>query len=315
MDGWKRVVMHGLGRERRPPRPGPCRGPTAPALALVILLVLGLGPAPGSARAGTGCGASLKGSVKTVEGLPRNSGEASGLASSVRHPGVVWMVRDSGHPPSLYALRFGPDGVATAREIPVEGASNRDWEDVTYFLGRDGGARLWVVESGQGGGGRVVYEIPEPDPDTATSVRPVARYSYAYPDRSTNTEAAFTWDGNLVLVTKNFPARVYRFTQPLSTGGVNRPVFVGELSDSRGISVAKVSPDGRWLATTTHDTVFLYRNSAAPGTLEGFVNQEPFHARVAAPGDNVESGDFFPTGECQLLLASEQRNTYRLASE
>lgn len=96
---------------------------------------------------------------------------------------------------------------------------------------------------------------------------------------------------------------------------MNRPVFVGELSDSNGISVAKPSPDGRWLATTTQDTVFLYRNSAAPGTLEGFVNQEPFHVRVAAPEDNVESGDFFPAGECQLLLASEQRNTYRLASE
>jgi hypothetical protein len=306
----KRVRMHGPGREARWPRPGPRS--TLAVVFLCLAASVGLGAAP--AEAGT-CGPALEEPVKTPGGLPHDSGEASGLASSARYPGVVWMVRDSGHPSSLYALRFEPDGVATAREIPVTGASNRDWEDVTYTMGPDGQPRLWVVESGQGGGGRVVYEILEPDPDTATSVQPVARYAYAYPDRSTNTEAAFTWDGDLVLVTKNFPARIYRFTEPLSAGGVNRPVYVGDLSDSNGISVAKPSPDGRWVATATHDTVFLYRNSGAPGTLEGFTNQEPFHVMVAAPEDNVESGDFFPAGECQLLLASEQRNTYRLPSE
>lgn len=258
----------------------------------------------------------MRDAVKTTGGLPHDSGETSGLASSSRYPGVVWMVRDSGHPPSLYALRFDSNGVATSREIPVKGASNRDWEDLTYAVGPNGQTSLWVIESGQGGGRPVVYEIPEPDPDTAASATPAARYAYKYPDGATNTEAAFTWKGQLVLVTKNFPARVYRFDEPLSAKGVNVPSFVGELSDSNGLSVAKPSPDGRWLATATHDTVFFYRNSAAPGTLEGFLGQEPFHALVAAPEDNVESGDFLPAGQrCELLLASERRNTYRLASE
>ena len=29
-------------------------------------------------------------------------------------------------------------------------------------------------------------------------------------------------------------------------------------------------------------------------------------------GDNVEAGDWFPTGSCQLLLLAESRNTYQL---
>ena len=45
------------------------------------------------------------------------------------------------------------------------------------------------------------------------------------------------------------------------------------------------------------------------------VDQEPFHVLVVAPEDNVESGNFYPAGTYQLLLASEQRNTYRVASE
>ncbi|MGH8999815.1 MAG: hypothetical protein ACRDY7_10555, partial [Acidimicrobiia bacterium] len=108
--------------------------------------------------------------------------------------------------------------------------------------------------------------------------------------------------------------RLYRFAEPLSTAGVNEATFVGELTDSNGISVAKPSPDGRWLVTTTHETLYAYRNASAPGTLEGFTGREPFHMAVAAPGDNVEAGDFFPLGECRVVLLSETRNTYRLAS-
>jgi hypothetical protein len=313
MTGWKRAWQgSGRGRRRFRPEARPLAGILAAALA-----VFGLGPASGPvpARAATGCGAGATGAVKTVEGLPRDSGEASGLATSTGQPGVAWMVRDSGHPASLYALRIGPDGTASAREIPVIGAENHDWEDVTYFTGPDGSGRLWVVESGQGGGNRFIYDIPEPDAGTATSVRPLSRYTYAYPDRNTNTESAFTWNGRLVLVTKSFPARVYRFDAPLDAGRLNRPVFLGELTDSNGVSVVKPSPDGRWIATSTHDTVYFYRNAKDPGALEGFLNTEPFHVLVAAPDDNVESGDFYPAGSCQLLLCSEQRNTYRLTSQ
>lgn len=70
---------------------------------------------------------------------------------------------------------------------------------------------------------RVIYEIPEPDPLGPQSVRPSARYRYAYPDAHRyNTEAAFSFDGHLVLVPKTTRAKLYRFDQPLSTGRVNR---------------------------------------------------------------------------------------------
>lgn len=274
-------------------------------MSAALLLVL-----PGTGRATGACGSSLSGATKTVEGLPRDSGEASGLAFSKLQPGVAWMIRDSGHPANLYMLRFDETGRATSREIPVEGAQNHDWEDVTYAVAADGVGVIWVVESGQGGSNRVVYEVAEPpDPDTVTTLRPRARYTYAYPDRSANTEAAFTWDNRLVLASKNFPARLYRF-DTLSPTGVNKPTFLGELADSNGISVAKPSPDGRWLVTATHEHVLEYR-SGSPGVLESFVGREPFHMLTASPGDNVEAGDFFPEG-CRLTLLSEDRNTYQL---
>lgn len=300
-------TVHSGGRVHRPRPPVRCR------VLVVLLAVVPLTPV-GSARAGTGCQVAPTVMSRTAEGLPRESGEASGFAASRRYPGALWMIRDSGHPPEVYAMRFNADGTATNRIMPVAGAANRDWEDVTRFDRPDGTSGLWIVESGQSGSDRFVYEVPEPDPDHDTVARATARFAYAYPDRKSNTEAAFTYDDKLVLVTKEFPGRVYRFDKPLSASGVNVPTFVGELSDARGVSLAKPSPDRRWLVAATHDTLLVYRNRGS-GSLEDFLGREPFHAAEFAPGDNVESGDFDPAfGDCTIMLASEDRNSYRVTS-
>ena len=314
---------HTGGRTRRVWPPvrryrGRCCTP-ARARLLFLAGVVGLMPVTavgnGPARAAAGCQAAPSKALRAVEGMPKDSGESSGFAASQRYPGVIWMIRDSGQPADLYALRFNADGVGTSRVMPVAGADNRDWEEVTRFDRPDGTSGLWIVESGQSGSNRTIYEVPEPDPDNDAVARATARYSYEYPDLKPNTEAAFTYDNKLVLVAKTFPARIYRFEKPLSTSGVNVPTFVGELTDSQGVSVAKPSPDRRWLATATHDTMFLYKNRGS-GSLEDFLDREPFHAMVFAPEDNVESGDFDPAfGDCTIIFASERRNSYRLSSE
>jgi hypothetical protein len=309
------VHSGGHGSRLGPPGCVGRRSRAFPRFAAVVLLLLGpFSPVADSvspaAWAAGGCQDAPTSAHRTAEGLPRESGEASGFAASRQYPGVVWMIRDSGHPNELYALRFNADG--TSRILPVAGADNRDLEEVTRFDYPDGRSGLWIVESGQSGSNRTIYEVPEPEPDTDVVARAAARYAYAYPDAKSNTEAAFTYDNKLILVSKSFPARVYRFDQPLSTSGVNVPTLVGELSDSRGVSVAKPSPDRRWLATATHDTLFLYKNRGS-GSLEDFLDREPFHAMVFAPEDNVEAGDFTPAfGECTMLFASETRNTYRV---
>ena len=316
------VHTGGRGPTLRPPvcsRPGRRSGwPRARLTVAVVALLTFVPLSPVGdgrpARAETGCQTAPTGASRTTEGLPRDSGEASGFAASKQYPGAVWMIRDSGHPNELYALRFNNDGAATSRVLPVAGAENRDWEDVTRFERPDGRSGLWIVESGQSGSNRFVYEVQEPDPDNDVVARATARFAYSYPDSKSNTEAAFTFDNKLVLVSKSFPARVYRFDKPLSTSGVNVPTLIGELSDSRGVSVAKPSPDHRWLATATHDTLFLYKNRGS-GSLEDFLDREPFHSMVFAPEDNVEAGDFTPAfGDCTMLFASETRNTYRVSS-
>ena len=86
-------------------------------------------------------------------------------------------------------------------------------------------------------------------------------------------------------------------------------MFHGELHDSNGISVARLSPDRTRLFTATHEVMRVYRNPS-PGTLDGFFDREPASGGEVSPDDNVEAGDFFPSGGCRLVLVAETRTTY-----
>ena len=239
-----------------------------------------------------------------------NIGEASGMAASTRYPGVYWVVRDSGHTAAVNAVRIDDDGMVSSREILVDGALNGDWEEVNYTVGSDGNGRLWVVDNGGQIQNRKIYEILEPDPDTATRAQIVNAYDYAYPDHTYNTEAAFMARGYLVLVTKSTPhARLYRF-DTLTAGVVNNPTYIGELGNSKDVSVARQSPDGKLLVTSSHEVVHLYRSLDGSGSLKSLIGRLPDCEIKAFPNDHVESGEF--SANRTMVFLDELKVSFRL---
>ncbi len=264
---------------------------------------------PSESSAGRGCGSPSR--SEEFARLAPGHGEISGFVASRRHRGVGWMIRDSGHPASLYSLRFGPKGGSWGREFKVAGADNRDWEDMSYSVGADGRGRLWIVESTQSGRDPFIYEVLEPDPDMGRAAPLLRRYRFRYPDRGfQNTEASFFYNGDLILVTKTAPARLYRFGG-LSDKWVNRPRFVGELRGADKVSVVRASPDHSTIVASDHDTITVFRRPAG-SPLGAFTYEPPANRRMVAPGDNIEAGDYFPSGSCDVLMLSERRNVYRL---
>ncbi|MGH8976307.1 MAG: hypothetical protein ACRD0C_24220, partial [Acidimicrobiia bacterium] len=245
-----------------------------------------------------------------------NVGEASGLAASAKYPGVYWMIRDSANPPrtAVYAVRFDSSGHVTSREIPVPGAYNGDWEEVNYTVGPDGKGHLWIVESGQPTPTGVytdIYEVAEPDPDTATEAQLLNKYHYAFPNNSSyNTEASFIHQGYLVLVAKMTPhAQLFRFSS-LTPGVTNVPTYIGELGNSKDVSVIRQSPDGKLLITSSHQVVHLYRSKDGSGSLKSFLGRLPDCELMAFPDENVESGEFSSNRE--MVFLDELKKTYRL---
>lgn len=245
--------------------------------------------------------------------LARGMGEASGLVASWQRKGVGWMIRDSGKPASLYALRI-TDGRPVVREIKVLGAENTDWEDITYSIGPDGRGRLWIVESTQSRRERdpFIYEVIEPDPDRATAVKLHARKRYRYPGKDfSNTEASFWYRGQLVLATKSSPTRLYRFTS-FDGPGPHTPQYVGALHGAPRISVLRPAPDHSALVASNHETVSVFSGNGRASRLEDFVGKGPSYSKKVFDGDNVEAGDYFPTGSCDLVMLSESRAVYRI---
>ncbi|HVW33445.1 MAG TPA: glycoside hydrolase family 16 protein, partial [Acidimicrobiia bacterium] len=199
------------------------------------------------------CGRPVRG--EEARPLPPRTGEASGAVASQRYPGYGWFIRDSGNPASLYSFRFNDSGATKVREVPVTGAANRDWEDLSYWIGPAGRAWLFIPESGQSGSDTYIYKVPEPAPG-AGRTEPAIRYRYRYPDGKYNTESSFMIGDHLVLVTKTNPGRVYRFDD-LAENRVNVPRYMGPLVGADRVSVVRLSPDHRTMVAASHTTAYL----------------------------------------------------------
>ena len=114
--------------------------------------------------------------------------EGSGLAVSLRHPGVLWTHNDSGHPAQLFAV--GADG-RTVATVRVAGVPDTDWEAIAGYRDRDGRPMLAVGDIGDNAAARTsvsIVVLAEPDLRTAT-VRAERVIRLTYPGGATNAEA------------------------------------------------------------------------------------------------------------------------------
>ncbi|MEM6514414.1 MAG: hypothetical protein AAF660_15490 [Pseudomonadota bacterium] len=206
--------------------------------------------------------------------------EASGLARSQIHPGVLWAMNDSGAKPRLYAF----DATGTHRgRLTLDPSKNRDWEDLASFT-LDDTAYLLVADIGDNMSKRKtlsLYIVEEPDIEADNKVRsePSWRIRFRYPDGPRDAEAAAVdvEDGYVYILSKrSLPPELYRV--PLTpTDGVVTAEKLGQvrsLPPPRRIDV-ELAPktkdwhwqptamdftdDGRTAVVMTYRYLFVYR--------------------------------------------------------
>lgn len=139
-------------------------------------------------------------------------GEASGVAMSRRNPDVIWLINDNGNDAILFAATR--DGMHLAA-LPVEGATNVDWEDLASFE-LEGDAWLIIGDIGDNDSrhpDRVLYLLREPDLN-ADSPRAKVAWSirYRYPGGPRDAEALAVDAANgevLVLSKRSLPPELY----------------------------------------------------------------------------------------------------------
>ena len=179
--------------------------------------------------------------------------EISGICYSKKNPGLFWAQQDGGNAAAL--LLIDTNGIVRT-ELPLQGAANRDWEDIT-IAGKD----LYIAETGDNGLKHqeyAVYRLPEPAA-TDTVIKTWEKISFAYPDGPHDAEALLVDPGtkDIYIITKrDKPSRIYRIAYPYSKG-LNNAVSLGQIGFG-GVVSASWSPDGKRLLVKTYFAVFSY---------------------------------------------------------
>jgi len=282
----------------------PTRAPTCVVVLLFLALPVGCVAPDRSAPGRVLCSRPERLSV-----LPPELEEASGLAASRRHAGVLWMHNDSGGEPAVFAV--DSTGAVLGR-VRVTGAENVDWEDIAVGP-CPAGECIYIADTGDNGERRevvTIYRVPEPDPaDKATS--PAERFRLRYPDGPRDAEALFvtpdTPDARVYLVSKGrtSPVTVYRAPTPLPAEATALLEPVAALTDGAQfgplyVTGAGATPDGRRVVVRTYVNLRLYRLDddglvpiGAPVDLHGLAEPQGEAVDIRADGT--------------VLLASEER--------
>jgi hypothetical protein len=191
---------------------------TARAL-LPLTLLLATGVPPGGAAEEAWRGPIVAGQLAAP---PRN--ETSGLAASLRTPGLLWLHDDSGGDAALFAV--GPDGRTRGR-LEIAGVRNVDWEDLASAE-LDGRPWLVIGDVGDNLARRAsvaLHFVEEPTKPATPRATPAATLRVRYADGPRDCEgvAVDPRERAVYLLSKrDLPPRLYRveLPSPLRSGDV-----------------------------------------------------------------------------------------------
>lgn len=246
--------------------------------------------------------------VRTGTVGPEALSELSGIDGSDRGE-VLWAVNDSGNPPTLFALAH--DGSSWG-QILIEGATNRDWEDLAWFA-LDGRGYLLVADVGDNTGMQGTYRlyvIPEPSV-SASKVKVAWTVTFRYPDGARDCEAVAvdTTEERIVLLSKrdeppvlyDLPLRpadgeqtarrlgeIRTLPAPTEADRVQDPKYGGYRSWPTALDITS---DGRTMMVQTYKDAYLYTRE--PG--------EPWAEAVARPPRVVDTPQMAQTEAACLV--------------
>jgi hypothetical protein len=205
--------------------------------------------------------------------------EASGVAPSLRNPGVLWLHNDSGDRARLFAI--GTDGAALG-QLAVPGPAAPDLEDVATAACPDGsGPCIWIADTGNNGLDRTdlaLHAVPEPAVSAAAPLGMATaatawRIPLSYGGLAIDSEAlAVAADGNSFVLFEKVDderARVFTATGPFADGAPVTLTLAGTVTSpgvaityGRMITGAALHPSGTRLALRVYTGIFEYRGLA-----------------------------------------------------
>ena len=180
--------------------------------------------------------------------------EASGLARSIRRPGVLYVMND-GDEEILYVIDQGGSSLGT---IEIGKAKNRDWEDLAAFE-LDGEPYLLIADIGDNDADRskrTLYVLREPEPGD-DKVKVDWKIDYEYPDGPRDAESAAVDIENervLLLSKRDIPPVLYDVPLRPSDDGKVTARWLGTITSlehptRQDVAFARKTKDWHWQPT------------------------------------------------------------------
>ncbi len=227
--------------------------------------------------------------------------EPSGMVKSRTHPNLYWTLNDSGDGARIFPHdRNGKLYNERTEGVPIYGAYNVDWEDMTI----DNYGHIIVGDIGNNSQARrdfTLYWVLEPNPVT-TRINFLKKVFFTYPDypdpselpakmRNYDSEGIWWANGKVYVVTKNRSdslTRLYRLDseKPFE---VNTLTYLDSFDVGGRTTAADTTPDGTKVVITTYTAIWLFE--VEPGKdnyFEGKISWLPIDTWV--PGERMPYG-------------------------
>lgn len=238
--------------------------------------------------------------------------EASGIAASRRNPGVLWVHNDSGDTARIFAMTPGGALLGT---YSLQSVAAVDWEDIAIGPGPAAGVHyIYIGDIGDNAAGRSsirVYRIPEPAVNPAQSPVTVTitnweRVTLRYEDGARNAESLLIdpANGDLYIITKETPSRLYHAPAPLSTSAT----LVMDHLLTLGFSLATgadVAVNGNEILVRRYPNATLWQRPPGSAFQDAFTSPVcAVPVAIEAQGEAIAfdhlGGDYYTIGEGQF---------------
>ena len=198
--------------------------------------------------------------------------EASGLVTSRAHTDVLWTHNDSGGEPKVYLISTSGESKGS---YFLEGAENRDWEDIAMGPGPDPDVNyIYVGEIGDNNARyetKKIFRFPEPTSlpgqNEVDTIHNVEMIQFTYPDGKRDAETLlvdpFTND-IFVISKRETSVHIYRAAYPQDTDKVIALEMLGQLplgSTDVGDQIVggDISKDGKEVLLKSYTKVYYWQ--------------------------------------------------------
>lgn len=194
--------------------------------------------------------------------------EISGLAASIKHPGILWAHNDSGDGPRIYAVSNTSCEIQAT--ITLGGVDPRDVEAIAMGRNSDGDPVIWVGDIGDNLGTWTnvrLYRIPEPNSIKNQTIQ-AKTYNLTYADGPRDAEGLLVDPrpgGRIWITTKRMAADggLYALPKSFISDGFGTAKRVGSVPPMT--TDASFAPDGKSFVIRTYLGAELFQG-VPPGT-------------------------------------------------